>query len=90
VAMSIWTDALGKKIECIHRFGCCLVGLTHVNKNGQSRMELIRPMPIGTELVLVPVPDNPTDRDAILIYCADDLTKISDTCTPSRRSTTAR
>lgn len=74
VAMkTTWTDAKRNPKECIHRFQCQLSGLTHPNKHGVDRHELLREMPVGTQLVLVPEPDNPVDRDAILVYRADDL-----------------
>lgn len=68
-----WTDSLGRPIDCIHREARQLVGLTHPNKRGADRRPLWRQLLRGTPLVLVPEPDNAFDRNAILIYRADDL-----------------
>jgi HIRAN domain len=70
----VFRDVKGNPVECVRRFNCNLVGLTHPNKRGENRMELIRSMPIGTELTLVPEPGNAADRNAILVYRADDPT----------------
>ena len=67
-----WTDALSKPKQCIHRYSRSLVGLTHPNKQGNERIPLVRKLGIGSKLLLVPDPDNPVDRNAILIYRADD------------------
>jgi hypothetical protein len=71
--MTKWTDAKGRPIECVHRFQRILVGLTHPNKRGQDRIALSRRLAIGTPLLLVLDPHNPVDRNAILIYRADDM-----------------
>jgi hypothetical protein len=68
-----WTDALGKPVECIHRFSCQVVGLSHTNKYGRDRMGFVNHLTRGTKLVLVPEPDNPYDRNAILVYVEGDL-----------------
>jgi hypothetical protein len=49
----------------VHRFNRQLAGLTHPNKHGRVHMDLVRAMPMGTPLVLVPEPDNQHDRNAI-------------------------
>lgn len=67
-----WTDALGKPVECIHRFSCQVVGLSHTNKCGRDRMGFVNHLTRGTKLVLVPEPDNPYDRNAILVYVEGD------------------
>jgi hypothetical protein len=72
-SMTQWTDALGRPKECIHRYTCSLVGLTHPNKNGTDRVGLARGLQIGTRLALVPEPDNAFDRNAVLIFRFDDL-----------------
>jgi hypothetical protein len=38
-----------------------------------DRRQLIKRLQQGTKIVLVPEPDNPYDRNAILLYNADDL-----------------
>ena len=68
-----WTDALGASIDCIHRFSSQVVGLSHPNKYGRDRMALVNNLSRGTKLVLVPEPDNPCDRNAILVYIEGDL-----------------
>jgi hypothetical protein len=49
------------------------VGFSHPNKRDIGRMNLVKKLKLGTKLVLVPEPDNPVDRNAILVYAADDL-----------------
>lgn len=68
-----WTDALGKPVDCIHRFSCQVVGLSHTNKYGRDRMGFVNHLTRGTKLVLVPEPNNPYDRNAILVYVEGDL-----------------
>jgi hypothetical protein len=68
-----WTDAYGKPIECIHRYGCEIVGLSHSNKRGRDRMEFIKHLTIGTKVVLFPEPNNRVDRNAILVYLQGDF-----------------
>jgi len=68
-----WTDAHGKPIECIHRYGCQIVGLGHANKHGRDRMLFIKHLTIGTRIVLIPEPNNPLDRNAILVYLQGDF-----------------
>ncbi len=70
--MTQWTDALGRPKECIYRFQRSLVGLTHPNKQGHNRIALAQKLRTGMQLLLVPEPNNPVDRDAILIYSGDD------------------
>lgn len=72
VSIPRFTDALGNPKPCIRRFQRQLVGLTHPNKRGEDRIALARKLVRGTQLLLVPEPDNPLDRNAILIYSADD------------------
>jgi HIRAN domain len=67
-----WTDAQGRPVTCIHRFHRILVGLTHKNKAGEDRIALARRLSIGTPLLMVQETNNPVDRNAILIYRADD------------------
>jgi hypothetical protein len=67
-----WTDALSKPIDCIHRFSSQVVGLSHPNKFGRDRMAFVNHLTRGTKLVLVPEPDNPYDRNAILVYIEGD------------------
>ncbi len=67
-----WTDALNKPIDCIHRDSCELVGMTHLNKRGLSRLPLIDNLRIGDKLILVPDPANEHDRNAILVYGEGD------------------
>ncbi|HEY1804956.1 MAG TPA: HIRAN domain-containing protein [Terracidiphilus sp.] len=50
-----------------------LVGFSHPNKHGLNRLDLVRKLSRGSKLVLVPEPENPVDRNAILVYSADDL-----------------
>ena len=50
-----------------------VVGFSHPNKRGVDRMNLVQKLKVGTKLVLVPDPDNPVDRNAILVYAADDV-----------------
>lgn len=69
----MWTDALSHPKNCIHRYARQLVGLTHPNKNGKDRLALVGSLSIGTPLVLVSEPNNAFDRNAVLIYRADDL-----------------
>ncbi len=71
--MKTWTDAHGNPIQCIHRYSRTVVGVSHSNKRGVDRMNLVQKLKVGTKLVLVPDPDNPTDRNAILVYAADDV-----------------
>jgi hypothetical protein len=52
-----------------------LKGLSHPNKNGKDRLVLVRSLNVGTPLVLVPDPTNAYDRNAVLIYRADDSTE---------------
>jgi hypothetical protein len=66
------TDAQGRPITCIHRFHRILAGLTHKNKRGEDRIALARQLAIGTPLLLVQEPNNRVDRNAILIFRADD------------------
>src|ERR1039458_8036080 len=73
IAKTNWTDAHGKPIECIHRYSRNIVGLSHPNKHGVDRLPLVKRLTVGTKLVLIQEPDNPLDRNAILIYAADDL-----------------
>lgn len=68
-----WTDALGSPIECIHRFSSQVVGFSHPNKRGRDRLTLVNNLSRGMKLVLVPEPDNPYDRNAILVYIEGDL-----------------
>lgn len=68
-----FTDAFGQPISCVHRFGAQLVGISLADKHGTPRMELVNTLKEGTRLVLVPEPNNPVDRNAILIYGADNL-----------------
>lgn len=68
-----WTDALGNPIDCVHRFGSQVVGFSHPNKHGRDRMAFVNHLTRGTKLVLVPEPNNPYDRNAILIYIQGDL-----------------
>ena len=67
-----WTDSLRRPKNYIHRYARQLVGLTHPNKNGKDRLVLARTLNVGTPLVLVPERNNALDRNAILIYRADD------------------
>jgi hypothetical protein len=67
-----WTDAHGQPIKCIHRFHRIMVDLRHKNKQGKDRTALARRLAVGTALLLVPEPENSVDRNAILIYSADD------------------
>jgi hypothetical protein len=69
----VFTDALGRSKPCIHRYGRRLAGISHPNKLGRDRMSLVQTLEVGTQLVLVPEPNNPLDRDAILIYREGDL-----------------
>ena len=71
--LKTWTDAHGNPIQCIHRYSRTVVGFSHPNKGGVDRMNLVQRLKVGTKLVLVPEPDNPVDRNAILVYAADDL-----------------
>ena len=71
--LKTWTDARGNPIQCIHRYSRTVVGFSHPNKRGIGRMNLVQKLEIGPKLVLVPEPDNPVDRNAILVYAADDL-----------------
>lgn len=68
-----WTDALGRSIECVHRFSSQVVGFSHPNKYGRDRMAFVNHLIRGTKLVLVPEPDNLYDRNAILVYIQGDL-----------------
>jgi len=68
---SSWTDALGRPILCIRRDQRQLVGISHTNKLGQSRLDLVSTLECGTSLTLVPEPDNRFDRNAILVYRTD-------------------
>lgn len=68
-----FTDALGRPRECLHRDIWSLVGLTHPGKNGHDRIAMVRGLVKGTKLIIVPEPDNPLDRNALLVYRADDL-----------------
>lgn len=70
--MRMWTDALGNPIECIHRYDRNIVGFTHPNKRGVDRMSLVAKLQKGTKLLLVPEPNNAFDRNAVLVYAADD------------------
>ena len=67
------TDAFGKPIQCVRRFDRHLAGFSHPNKWGLDRRALIKKLGKGSKLVLVPEPDNAYDRNAILLYSADDL-----------------
>lgn len=69
----LWTDAHGRPIECIHRYGRTVVGFSHPNKRGVDRMTFVQRLTVGTKLVLVPEPENPVDRNAILVYIEGDL-----------------
>lgn len=71
--MTQFVDAQRRPKECIRRFGRQLKGLSHPNKNGKDRLVLVRSLSVGTPLVLVPDPGNEYDRNAVLIYRADDL-----------------
>lgn len=73
--MTEFVDARGRPKESLRRFSRQLVGLTHLNKNGNDRLALARSLSIGTPLVLVPEQNNVVDRNALLIYRADDLTE---------------
>ena len=68
-----FTDAFGQPISCVHRFGAQLVGISLSNQQGIPRIELVNNLKQGAKLILVPEPQNPVDRNAILIYRADDL-----------------
>jgi hypothetical protein len=70
-----FVDAQRHPKECIRRFGRQLKGLSHPNKNGKDRLALARSLSVGTPLVLVPDPSNAYDRNAVLIYRADDPTE---------------
>jgi hypothetical protein len=50
-----------------------VVGLSHPNKYGRDRTAFVNHLTRGTKLVLIPEPDNPYDRNAILIYIQGDL-----------------
>jgi HIRAN domain len=68
-----WTGAHGNPIECIHKYGCQIVGLSHANKRGRDRMLFIKHLTKGTKLVLAPEPNNPLDGNAILVYLQGDF-----------------
>lgn len=72
-AVHRWTDALGRPIDCIHRFSSQVVGLSHSNKYGRDRMAFLNHLTRGTKLLLVPEPDNPYDRNAVLVYMEGDV-----------------
>lgn len=69
--MTSWTDVFGNPVQCIRRDQRQLVGISHQNKLGQSRMDLIRTLECGTSLTLVPEPNNKFDRNAILVHRTD-------------------
>ncbi len=73
--MTQFVDAQRRPKECIRRLGRQLKGLSHPNKNGKDRLVLARTLSVGTPLVLVPDPNNEYDRNAVLIYRADDPTE---------------
>jgi hypothetical protein len=66
-------DALGNPVQCVTWFDRQLAGFSHLNRNGIDRLPLIKNLTRGCKLVLVPEADNQYDRNAILIYSADDL-----------------
>jgi hypothetical protein len=68
-----WTDAQGNPIQCIQRYSRTVVGFSHPNRNGVDRINLVQKLKVGSKLVLVPDPDNPVDRNAILVYEGEDL-----------------
>ena len=70
---ALYTDAFGNPVVCIKKFNRLLAGYSHPNKRGVDRLPLIRRLTKGTKLVLVPEPDNAYDRNAILVYRANDL-----------------
>jgi hypothetical protein len=67
-----WTDTNGNLTSAFTATFRQLVGLTHVNHLGNDRVALARKLSIGTSLVLVAYPNNPADRNAVLIYREDD------------------
>jgi hypothetical protein len=67
-----WTDAFGSPVECIQRFGRLVVGLNDPNKRGANRLDLVRQLTKGTKLVLIPDSDSSADRNAMLVFRADD------------------
>jgi hypothetical protein len=66
-------DVFGNPIQCVNWFDRHLAGFTHSNKRGLDRLPLIKKLTKGSKIVLVPEPENPYDRNAILLYSTDDL-----------------
>jgi len=52
-------------------FFMAVVGESYQNKDGQSRQKIIRDARSGDRALLVPEPDNPHDKEAVMVCLAD-------------------